>query len=216
MQNRDIDEVLEIIWMQNEEGSRDLCVVESEIKTQRLQNVLQEMKAQGLVNIDGEKISFTKDGEEKASALIRRHRLAERLLADVLESKNDTIEASACEFEHVISEEVTDAICTLLGHPKECPHGLKIPEGKCCKKSKEIVDSLVTTLDKVDLGDTVTVAYILTNNHPRLHKLMSFGINPGVKVRIHQKSPAYIIQVDETQIALERDVVSGIYVRKKV
>ena len=214
MQNRDVDEVLEIIWMQNESGSRDLCVVESEIKTQRLQNVLVEMQNAGLVKIEGENVLFTKEGEEKASALIRRHRLAERLLADVLESKDDTLEASACEFEHVISEEVTDAICTLLGHPKECPHGLKIPEGKCCKKSKEVVDSLITTLDKTPVGESVTVAYILANNHSRLHKLMSFGISPGVKIKIHQKYPAYIIQVDETQIALEKEVVSGIYIRK--
>ena len=214
MQNRDVDEVLEIIWMQNESGNRDLCVVESEIKTQRLQNVLVEMQNAGLVKIEGANVLFTKEGEEKAGALIRRHRLAERLLADVLEAKDDAIEASACEFEHVISEEVTDAICTLLGHPKECPHGLKIPEVKCCKKAKEVIDSLVTTLDKAPVGENVTVAYILANNHSRLHKLMSFGISPGVKIKIHQKYPAYIIQVDETQIALEKEVVSGIYIRK--
>jgi len=64
------------------------------------------------------------------------------------------------------------------------------------------------------LGETVKVAYILTHSHPRLHKLMSFGIAPGVKIRMHQKYPSYIIQVEETQIALEKEVISDIYVRR--
>lgn len=151
--------------------------------------------------------------EKKPDSVIRRHRLAERLLTDVLETKGD--EDSACKFEEILSEEVTDAICTLLGHPKECPHGQPIPEGKCCQKAKEVVESVVTTLDKIEVGESATVAYILTRNHPRLHKLMSFGISPGVKIKMHQKSPSYVIQVEETQLALEKEVVRDIYIRKK-
>lgn len=214
MSTRDIDEILEIIWMEKESGKTDLCLVEDEIKREKLQNMVKEMEGAGLLRVEGEKVAFTPEGEKAASGLIRRHRLAERLLIDVLETGKEELEDSACQFEHILSEEVTDAICTLLGHPKECPHGLRIPEGKCCKKAKEVLESVVTTLDKVEVGETVAVAYILTRNHPRLHKLMSFGIAPGVKIRMHQKRPSYIIQVEETQIALEKEVISDIYVRR--
>lgn len=214
MPGRDIDEILEIIWMKKEEGKRDLCVIEDEIKSEKLQDLLSQMEKEGYVAISGKDVRFTPLGESEASALIRRHRLAERLLTDVLETKRETLEDAACKFEHILSEEVTDAICTLLGHPKECPHGLHIPEGKCCKKAKEVLESVVGTLDKVDVGESATVAYILTKNDPRLHKLMAFGIAPGVKIKMHQKSPTYVIQVEETQIALEKDVVRDIYVRR--
>jgi len=214
MTTQNEDEILEIIWMEKEKGKSDLCVIQADIQNEKLQDVLKEMEKEGLVRIEKEKVIFTAEGEKKASDLIRRHRLAERLLIDVLETGKEKLEDSACQFEHILSEEVTDAICTLLGHPKECPHGLPIPQGKCCQKAKEVLESVVTTLDKVEVGETVTVAYILTHNHPRLHKLMSFGIAPGVKIKMHQKHPSYIIQVEETQIALEKEVISDIYVRR--
>lgn len=214
MTTREVDEILEIIWMEREKAKSDLCIIQGDIKNEKLQDALEEMKRKGLLKIEKNKVELTTEGEKAASDLIRRHRLAERLLIDVLETGREELEDSACKFEHILSEEVTDAICTLLGHPRECPHGLHIPEGKCCQKAKEVVERIVSTLDKVDVGETTTVAYILTHNHPRLHKLMSFGIAPGVKIKLHQKFPSYIIQVEETQIALEEEVIKDIYVRR--
>ncbi|MBI5399650.1 metal-dependent transcriptional regulator [Candidatus Saganbacteria bacterium] len=214
MSNQEIDEILEIIWMKKEKGKNDLCAIEDDIKRECRKNLIAEMQTKDLLQIISGKVELTSSGEKEAASLIRRHRLAERLLLDVLETKNDQLEASACEFEHILSEEVTAAICTLLGHPKECPHGLAIPPGQCCEKSNAILESVVSTLDKVAIGETAVVAYILTRDHPRLHKLMSFGITPGVEIKMHQKFPSYVIQVEETQIALEKEVVRSIYVRR--
>jgi Mn-dependent DtxR family transcriptional regulator len=47
------------------------------------------------------------------------------------------IEQQACKFEHILSPEATDKICTFLGHPKTCPHGAPIPPGKCCRDVAE-------------------------------------------------------------------------------
>ncbi|MBI5078540.1 metal-dependent transcriptional regulator [Candidatus Saganbacteria bacterium] len=214
MTTRDADEILEIIWMEKEKGKKDLCIIEEDIRKEKLQDMLEQMKKDGWLKVENGEIDFTLKGEKAASGLIRRHRLAERLLIDVLETNKDELEDSACQFEHILSEEVTDAICTLLGHPKECPHGLLIPAGHCCQKAGEVVEILVTSLEKLEVGETAAVAYILTRNHPRLHKLMSFGIAPGIKIKMHQKFPSYIIQVEETQIALEKEVINDIYVRK--
>jgi DtxR family Mn-dependent transcriptional regulator len=59
--------------------------------------------------------------------------LAERLFTDSLAMDSETeIEQQACKFEHILSPEATDKICTFLGHPRTCPHGAPIPPGPCC------------------------------------------------------------------------------------
>jgi hypothetical protein len=78
-------------------------------------------------------VELTERGRERASSIIRRHRLAERLFTDSLAMDSETeIEEQACKFEHILSSEATDKICAFLGHPRTCPHGAPIPPGPCC------------------------------------------------------------------------------------
>jgi putative ABC transport system ATP-binding protein len=78
-------------------------------------------------------VELTARGRERAGSIIRRHRLAERLFTDSLAMDSETeIEQQACKFEHILSPEATDKICTFLGHPRTCPHGAPIPPGPCC------------------------------------------------------------------------------------
>jgi putative ABC transport system ATP-binding protein len=78
-------------------------------------------------------VELTPRGRDRAGGIIRRHRLAERLFTDSLAMDSETeIEQQACKFEHILSPEATDKICTFLGHPRTCPHGAKIPPGPCC------------------------------------------------------------------------------------
>src|SRR5450432_119154 len=78
-------------------------------------------------------VELTARGRQRAADIIRRHRLAERLFTDslALESESE-IEQQACKFEHILSPEATEKICTFLGHPRTCPHGAPIPPGRCC------------------------------------------------------------------------------------
>jgi ABC-type lipoprotein export system ATPase subunit/Mn-dependent DtxR family transcriptional regulator len=78
-------------------------------------------------------VELTARGRQRAADIIRRHRLAERLFTDslALESESE-IEQQACKFEHILSPEATEKICTFLGHPRTCPHGAPIPAGQCC------------------------------------------------------------------------------------
>jgi putative ABC transport system ATP-binding protein len=79
-------------------------------------------------------IDFTQRGRRKAEDIIRRHRLAERLFTEALNMQNETeIEQQACRFEHILSPEATERICSFLGHPRTCPHGAPIPAGSCCE-----------------------------------------------------------------------------------
>jgi putative ABC transport system ATP-binding protein len=83
-------------------------------------------------------VKLTPRGLERAGSIIRRHRLAERLFTDSLAMDSESeIEQQACKFEHILSPEATDKICTFLGHPRTCPHGAPIPLGQCCGEGKE-------------------------------------------------------------------------------
>jgi len=79
-------------------------------------------------------VAFTPRGESRARDVIRRKRLAERLLTETFSIAGSEVDTQACKFEHIISPELDQRICTFLGHPETCPHGNPIPAGRCCPK----------------------------------------------------------------------------------
>src|SRR5437763_139760 len=84
-------------------------------------------------------VELTPRGRDRAASIIRRHRLAERLFTDSLAMDSESeIEQQACKFEHILSPEATDKICTFLGHPRTCPHGAAIPPGPCCQRPQGV------------------------------------------------------------------------------
>jgi putative ABC transport system ATP-binding protein len=97
------------------------------------------LKPTGFSTGDGSLIvELTARGHQRAADIIRRHRLAERLFTDSLAMDSETeIEQQACKFEHILSPEATDKICTFLNHPLTCPHGAAIPPGPCCGRRAE-------------------------------------------------------------------------------
>jgi putative ABC transport system ATP-binding protein len=85
-------------------------------------------------------IIFTEKGRRRAEDIIRRHRLAERLFTQTFQVEDEKeIAEQACRFEHILSPDATDRICTFLGHPRTCPHGSPIPAGPCCIAAKSAV-----------------------------------------------------------------------------
>jgi Mn-dependent DtxR family transcriptional regulator len=103
------------------------------------------LKPDGVSTGDGSAIvEFTPRGRQRAADIIRRHRLAERLFTDSLAMDSETeIEQQACKFEHILSPEATDKICSFLGHPRTCPHGAAIPPGPCCGRQSEVAPTSV-------------------------------------------------------------------------
>ncbi len=209
-----IEEALTIIWQEKERQNYQRRDLAKKVFEKLKEDILEELINEGYLLRDKENIEFSSQGEVIARDIIRRQRLAERLFMDVLEIARTQSDSYACDFEHIISKEVEEAICTLLGHPRECPHGHPIPLGDCCRKAKSIIGSIVVPLNKVSVGEKAKVVYLLTQRHPQLHKLMSLGIVPGVTISLHQVSPSFIIQVEETQIALEEEIAKEIYVKR--
>ena len=121
-------------------------------------------------------------------------------------------EADACEFEHLLAHSVTEAICTLLGHPRFCPHQHPIPEGECCRRAAAQVDAPVVSVDRLQVGEEARIAYLSAPHASRLQKLAALGLTPGAVVSLQQTFPSFVLQCEETQIALEKEIARDIYV----
>jgi DtxR family Mn-dependent transcriptional regulator len=214
MLSNSAEEILELLWIKSEEEKlplihvRDLTIPELDHET-----ALEELRENGSIIMKNNKIKLTEKGRKEAKAIIRRHRLAERLLIDVLEADEDRVEEAACRFEHALPKGVDESVCTLLGHPTQCPHGNIIPPGRCCIEGRENVEKLISPLTSFEAGCDGRIAYITSKKHQRLQRLMAMGVIPGLTVKLIQSFPSYVIQIEETQIALDKDLAEDIYVR---
>jgi putative ABC transport system ATP-binding protein len=152
-----VDHLLEQIWICGEEGkpaqsellraegpAGHLPIVGGDPATR----LLARMADSRLIEFNGNKIAsapngnaiavngevhLTEAGSRRARDVVRRHRLAERLFTDTFAIDEAEVHQQACRFEHIITPELDQRICSFLGHPKTCPHGNPIPPGTCCE-----------------------------------------------------------------------------------
>ena len=209
-------EILEALWTLEEKGQDTVQDISREAATEVTEELLEALKQQDLITVDerGRSVKLAREGRQLAEKIIRRHRLAERLICDALGAHVDDSEDAACEFEHVLAEGITNSICTLLGHPRYCPHGKPIPSGECCRKAQEEVRAILVSCDLLNVGESATIAYVCVTEHARMLKLSSLGLTPGNRLKLLQKWPSCVIQCDETEIAVEEEVARTIYVRR--
>jgi putative ABC transport system ATP-binding protein len=126
------DHLLERIWMFGEEGTN------AQLERMRAPGAADPVRTLGrmadlkLVEMRDSDVRLTETGSRRARDVVRRHRLAERLFKDTFAIDDSEAHTQACKFEHIISPELDQRICTFLGHPKTCPHGNPIPPGDCC------------------------------------------------------------------------------------
>ena len=211
-----LEEVLEAIWCRRELGDETLAGVLSESTEKETPEILGQLQSLGLIELENGSVRFASDGEARAEAVVRRHRLSERLLSDVLDVPLAESEHQACLLEHILSPAVTDRVCGFLGHPPTCPHGLAIPPGDCCRmKDKASVEPVVTSLARMTPGQPARIAFIAPSVLKRLDKLGSYGVVPGTVVTVRQKRPSYVLEVGGTTLALEEAVVREIFVRRE-
>ncbi len=209
-----VDELLELIWRLREKGVSDLEELLKATSDMESKAVLRAMIKDQLFHVEGNRMVLKERGEEKAREIIRRHRLTERLLCEIFEMSEEAAEEEACKLEHILSPSVTDSVCTFLGHPPTCIHGKPIPRGECCAKFKKEVQPLVIPLEELRLGEEGRIVFIAPKSHPRLHRLSSLGIVPGSVIRMHQKRPSHVLQIGETSLALDAEIVKDIYVKR--
>ena len=124
------EEYCETIFELSEEGIRVVQARISErlnISRPSVSGMVKRLAAEGLVRLDGAEIILTDSGRALAERVVRRHRLAERFLCDVLGLAWAEAHHEAGKWEHVIGPAVEEALVRVLGDPTTCPHGNPIP-----------------------------------------------------------------------------------------
>lgn len=129
-------------------------------------------------------VSLNDEGRKRALAVIRRHRLLETFLFQVLGFTWDEVHEEAERLEHYISDQLEQRIAEYLGHPAKDPHGDPIPS-----KDGKIVENAHVPLSEVALGSVVRVSRVSDEQSEVLRYLSSLGIEPGVTMTLADKAP---------------------------
>lgn len=174
-------------------------------------NTIQHLKKHGLVKHKPYRgIMLTAKGEKIALKILRRHRLAERLLTDILEAEWVSIHEDACKLEHALTREVTRLLDKKLGYPKFCPHGNPIPTENGEIEQEE--DCL--PLAEADVNVSCVVARIIDEKREKLLVLSVKRIMPGVRVHVVERKPfGIVLNVAGKKCILDYDIASSVLVR---
>jgi DtxR family Mn-dependent transcriptional regulator len=211
-QDIEVDEYLEALWHMKEDARVYVEELKTEVGERFNPDTLSALRVDGLAEVYEEnRIRLTPTGRERAVRIIRAHRLAERLMFDVMGVSRD-IEDGACEFEHTVTPQLVDSICVMLGHPRECPHGLPIPPGECCRNAATTIETSVIHLTNLEVGRSARIAYINCDRDQDLHRLNGLQIRPGVTIKLHQTYPSYVIECEGSNIAIDDVIAKNICV----
>lgn len=203
-----LEEVLEHLWIMTEEQDRPV------LSGNIADTSLQALQRRALVEVRDGRVFLTGRGRDESESCIRRHRLAERLLSDILAGGEDEIHAAGCKFEHGLHRGLEEKVCTLLGHPAKCPHGRPIPRGDCCRRMERQTGQLLSPLTELSTGESGVIAYLHSKERGDLRKLMAIGALPGVRVTVRQRFPSYLLEMAESQFAIDSELAAQIYVRR--
>jgi DtxR family Mn-dependent transcriptional regulator len=189
------EEYCETIFELSEEGVRVVQARISErlgISRPSVSGMVKRLAAEGLVHLDGAEILLTDDGRALAERVVRRHRLAERFLCDVLGLPWAEAHHEAGKWEHVIGPAVEDALVRVLGNPTTCPHGNPIP-------GSEYEAAATRTLASVSVGADFVVSRIpesLEFQPGVLEFLESCHIVPGASGQVAAAAPDGTVTLD--------------------
>ncbi|MEM3550983.1 MAG: metal-dependent transcriptional regulator [Candidatus Bathyarchaeia archaeon] len=176
-------------------------------------NTIERLEREGYVTHEPYKgVKLTDKGRRVALQVVRRHRLCERLLTDILHVEWYAVHEAACRLEHVFTKELVKKIEKALGHPRTCPHGNPIPTG-CGGVFAEDTEPLIT----LKKGESARVAQITDEGHQVLRRLASSGIVPGATIKVLRGisiKKLLLVKVGETNCELTRSLASAIRVRR--
>ena len=164
------------------------------------------MERDGLVVVSGDRhLELTGIGRTKAVHVMRKHRLAERLLSDVIGLDWEYVHEEACRWEHVMSEQVERRIIEMLDHPTESPYGNPIPG------LDEFGDAAAVPFTR---GVVNLLSLVARNDPELLLQLKQFGVVPGNKAAFSQVGSYILVEVEGFPEGLElpNEVAGHIFV----
>jgi DtxR family Mn-dependent transcriptional regulator len=209
-----LEEYLEAIHELEEEGTQ---VIQARLAERvghsapAVSETIRRLKAQGYLAVEDRAVRLTPAGRERAESVVRKHRLAERLLTDVIGLPWHKAHLEACRWEHVISDEVETRLVSLLGNPQTCPHGNPIP-GSGVRPRRKLV-----ALSSLHGGEHVRLERVTEQVEIDLEVLAYLseaGFIPGSDARVTGRGPdgTLTLDVGEHTIALGPTIADQLYV----
>jgi DtxR family transcriptional regulator, Mn-dependent transcriptional regulator len=207
------EEILEAMWIATEEEGQGFAEIDK-IGIPASDPAFKELTGLAYIEIKEGRVYFRPEGKEEGKSTIRRHRLAERLMMDVLNIRGESGDSKACQFEHLLNEGVDAKVCTMLNHPDTCPHGKHIPPGDCCLEAKRSGDLGVVPLTELKSGEEGNIAYVQTEDSKKMQKLVAMGVLPGNRLRLLQAFPSYIFRVGYSEFAVDANMAREIFISR--
>ncbi len=212
-----LEEYLEAIHELEEEGTQ---VIQARLAERlghsapAVSEVIRRLKGEGYLTVEDRAVHLTDQGRHRAESVVRKHRLAERLLTDIIGLPWEKSHLEACRWEHVISDEVEDRLIELLGHPQTCPHGNPIP-GIGERPRRELV-----ALSSVRGGDRVRLEQVTEQveiDPAAMSYLSEAGFIPGADARVSGRAPdgTLTLQLGGHTIALGPALAGQLYVSSR-
>jgi DtxR family Mn-dependent transcriptional regulator len=212
-----IEEYLEAIYkLQERNGAAKTTKLAEQLSVAlgTITNTVESMEKQDLVIHEPYRgVKLTAKGRKMALDVIRRHRLSERLLTDVLRVEWSKAHDAACKLEHVFADkELSRPLDRALGHPKTCPHGNPIPT-----ETGKLTEDHSEALSNLNRGEKGTVVKVTDERPDMLQYLATLGLMPGASVEIEEKAPfngPVMVKVMGASYALGREVASVIWIKR--
>ncbi len=181
MPTKAIEEYLESIYKLDSRGVRVIAARLAEdlgVSPPTVTEMLRRLREEGFVSDDeGREVRLTPAGREAAEILIRRHRLSERLLTDILGMPWSQAHDEACKFEHVISPAVEESLARALDYPLTCPHGNPIP-------GADFVSEELIKLSEAPIGSHVVLRCVEAEDEQLLSYVEELGLVPGALITV--------------------------------
>lgn len=211
-----IEEYLESIYKlqeMQETATTSKIAEHLELSPSSVSEMLKQLEQKGLVKYADKGVVLSEEGELAAKKVIRKHRLSERLLTDILGFGWDEVHEEACRLEHDISSEMEEKIEKKLGNPKTCPHGYPIPDRK-----GQIAMGKAVKLSELKAGDKGVIVSVFEENQEMLQYVGSLGLYPEVEVKVKSVAPfggPIQISVKDTEKTLGKELAGKILVQRK-
>jgi DtxR family Mn-dependent transcriptional regulator len=209
-----LEEYLEAIHELEEEGTQ---VIQARLADRlghsapAVSEMIRRLRSEGYLLVEDRAVTLTPKGRARAESVVRKHRLAERLLTDVIGLPWHKAHVEACRWEHVISDEVEERLVELLGHPTTCPHGNPIP-GSGAGSASELV-----ALSSLAAGAHVKLERVTEQVEIDLEALSYLSVNgfvPGTDARVAARAPdgTLTLELGEHSFALGPGLAQQLYV----
>lgn len=218
-----VEEYLETVYnmsMENEVVIGARLAERFQVSAPTVTEMLKRLVRDGYVEMNSKRqVTLTEAGTQAAEAVLRRHRLTERFLVDMLGMQWHEVHEEACRLEHFISGAVESRVIASLNNPTTCPHGNPIP-GSVPNARSYLKDHRAVRLSSVAEGVQATIlciSEVVEDEEALIFYLHQKGLTPGTQLTIRAQAPGdqnedVWLQVADREVAIRKAVATKVWV----